>query len=163
MHSGEKSNKCNQCDYSSSRAGHLRRHLKMHSGEKDYLSKKDAVQSVPYTYNWVCIPICGIFRMSCCFMPFVWFWHCDSVWCMMLAFSLSDLWCFVIVLISLSCDIFLIISQNTLCYYCAHRDTMMLTWMEMNMLTSSVDARAISEIWNYPLLTDWPIDKLTDL
>ena len=33
-HSGEKSNKCNQCDYASSRAGHLRTHLKTHSGEK---------------------------------------------------------------------------------------------------------------------------------
>ena len=31
---GEKSNKCNQCDYASSGAGHLRRHLKTHSGEK---------------------------------------------------------------------------------------------------------------------------------
>ena len=29
-----KSNKCNQCDYASSRASHLRTHLKMHSGEK---------------------------------------------------------------------------------------------------------------------------------
>ena len=28
-----KSNKCNQCDYASSRAGDLRKHLKMHSGE----------------------------------------------------------------------------------------------------------------------------------
>ena len=33
-HSGEKSNKCNQCDYASSRAGDLRAHLKTHSGEK---------------------------------------------------------------------------------------------------------------------------------
>ena len=34
-HSGEKSNKCNQCDYASSQAGHLRRHLKRHiRGEK---------------------------------------------------------------------------------------------------------------------------------
>ena len=33
-HSGEKSNKCNQCDYASSRADSLRRHLKTHSGEK---------------------------------------------------------------------------------------------------------------------------------
>ena len=32
-HSGEKSNKCNQCDFASSQAGHLRGHLKMHSGE----------------------------------------------------------------------------------------------------------------------------------
>ena len=30
----KKINKCNQCDYASSRAGHLRRHLKVHSGEK---------------------------------------------------------------------------------------------------------------------------------
>ena len=31
---GEKSNKCNQCDYASSRADSLRTHLKTHSGEK---------------------------------------------------------------------------------------------------------------------------------
>ena len=31
---GEKSNKCSQRDYASSRAGDLRKHLKMHSGEK---------------------------------------------------------------------------------------------------------------------------------
>ena len=30
-HSGEKSNKCNQCDYASSDAGYLRRHLKKHT------------------------------------------------------------------------------------------------------------------------------------
>ena len=34
MHSGEKSNKCNQCDFASSRAGNLRTHLKTHSGVK---------------------------------------------------------------------------------------------------------------------------------
>ena len=33
-HSGEKSNKCNQCDYASSEAGNLRSHMKIHSGEK---------------------------------------------------------------------------------------------------------------------------------
>ena len=33
-HSGEKSNKCNQCDYASSQAGNLRTHLKTQSGEK---------------------------------------------------------------------------------------------------------------------------------
>ena len=32
-HSGEKSNKCNQCDYVSSRADSLRAHLKTHSGK----------------------------------------------------------------------------------------------------------------------------------
>ena len=31
---GGKSNKCIQCDYASSHAGHLKTHLKMHSGEK---------------------------------------------------------------------------------------------------------------------------------
>ena len=29
-----KSNNCNQCDYASSRKGHLREHFKTHSGEK---------------------------------------------------------------------------------------------------------------------------------
>ena len=33
-HSGEKTNKCNQCDYASFHAGHLRTHLKTHNGEK---------------------------------------------------------------------------------------------------------------------------------
>ena len=33
MHSGEKSNKCNQCDYASSGAGNSRTHFKMHSEE----------------------------------------------------------------------------------------------------------------------------------
>ena len=37
-YTGEKSNKCKQCDYASSQAGDLRTHLKTHSGE----SKKDA-------------------------------------------------------------------------------------------------------------------------
>ena len=33
-HSGEKSNKCNQCDYACSYSHHLRTHLKMHSEGK---------------------------------------------------------------------------------------------------------------------------------
>ena len=33
-HSGEKPNKCNRCEYASSFAGNLRQHLKTHSGEK---------------------------------------------------------------------------------------------------------------------------------
>ena len=36
IHSAEKSNKCNQCEYASSWVSHLRRHLKTHSGEKSY-------------------------------------------------------------------------------------------------------------------------------
>ena len=31
---GEKSNKCNQCNYASSHVGNLRGHMKAHSGEK---------------------------------------------------------------------------------------------------------------------------------
>ena len=34
--SGDKSPKCNQCDYASNYAGNLRAHLKTHSGEKAY-------------------------------------------------------------------------------------------------------------------------------
>ena len=33
-YTGEKSNKCKQCDYASSQAGDLRTHLKTHNGEK---------------------------------------------------------------------------------------------------------------------------------
>ena len=34
QHSREKSNKCNQCDYISSQAGNLKRHMQTHYGEK---------------------------------------------------------------------------------------------------------------------------------
>ena len=34
IHTGEKLNKCNRCDFASSLAGSLRRHLKTHSGER---------------------------------------------------------------------------------------------------------------------------------
>ena len=37
---GEKSNKCNQCDYASSQAGNLGRHLTTHIGEKTNKCKK---------------------------------------------------------------------------------------------------------------------------
>ena len=33
-HSGERSNKCNQCDFAFIQAGNLRPHVKAHSGEK---------------------------------------------------------------------------------------------------------------------------------
>ena len=33
-HNGEKPNKCNLCDHASSHPGNLRTHLKIHSGEK---------------------------------------------------------------------------------------------------------------------------------
>ena len=36
MHSGEKSHKCNKCDYASIQAGDLREHLKTHPGKKSY-------------------------------------------------------------------------------------------------------------------------------
>ena len=34
VHSGDKSNKCNQCDFAFAQAANLRTHLKTHSGEK---------------------------------------------------------------------------------------------------------------------------------
>ena len=46
-HSGEKSNKCNQCNFASSQAVHLRTHLKIHSGEKS--NKWPIISSVPDT------------------------------------------------------------------------------------------------------------------
>ena len=47
-HSGEKSDKCNQCDFASSQAGHLRTHLKKHSGEK---SNYDATNVIYYPHR----------------------------------------------------------------------------------------------------------------
>ena len=38
---GEKSNKCNQCDYASSQASNLGRHLTTHSGEKTNKKEKE--------------------------------------------------------------------------------------------------------------------------
>ena len=49
MHIGEKSNKCNQCDYASSQAGNLRAHLKTHSGEKSDVT----LPALPQV--WLCI------------------------------------------------------------------------------------------------------------
>jgi len=48
MHSGEKSNRCNQCDFASSYARSLKTHLKIHSGEK--LNKCDQCD---YASSWV--------------------------------------------------------------------------------------------------------------
>ena len=52
MHSGEKPNDCKMCDYASSDAGSLRKHLKTHSGENtnkynqcDYDAVSDVVES----------------------------------------------------------------------------------------------------------------------
>ena len=41
MHSGEKQNKCNQCDFASSQAGNLRTHLK-HTVEKSQTNATNA-------------------------------------------------------------------------------------------------------------------------
>ena len=56
---GEKSNKCNQCDYASSREGNFRTHLKTHSGEKlnkcnqcDYASSRaDVLRTLLKAHN----------------------------------------------------------------------------------------------------------------
>ena len=39
MHSGEKSNKCNQCEFASSRAGNLRTHMLYHARRKEVAVK----------------------------------------------------------------------------------------------------------------------------
>ena len=39
-HSGEKPNECNQCDYAASQVGNLRKHMKIHSGEKSNQCKQ---------------------------------------------------------------------------------------------------------------------------
>ena len=36
MHNGEKSNKCNQCEYASPHTGNLKTHSKTHRGEKSH-------------------------------------------------------------------------------------------------------------------------------
>ena len=53
MHRGEKSNKCNQCDYASSQASNLRRHLRTHSVTccRDVI---DSIQSLEKMMNQTC-------------------------------------------------------------------------------------------------------------
>ena len=53
-HSGEKSNKCNQCDFACSQAGTLKRHLKMHS-EKSPTNATNA--TLPFLRNAIWIDI----------------------------------------------------------------------------------------------------------
>ena len=50
---GENSNKCNQCDFASTQGGDLRRHLKTHSGEKS--SKCNLLRKGP-RLTWVVEP-----------------------------------------------------------------------------------------------------------
>ena len=40
MHSGEKSHQCKQCNFASAEKANLRRHLKMHSGDKSHQCKQ---------------------------------------------------------------------------------------------------------------------------
>ena len=44
-HSGDESNKCNHCDYASSQAGHLRRHLKTHGEKSNKCNQCDCATS----------------------------------------------------------------------------------------------------------------------
>ena len=41
-HSGEKSNKCNQCDFAFSLSGSPRTHLKTHSGDESNVNRLDS-------------------------------------------------------------------------------------------------------------------------
>ena len=69
-HSREKSNKCSQCDYASSRADTLRRHLKTHSGEKIRFViiigkvKKKALSDKKYTEDIGCIHAVALIPLS---------------------------------------------------------------------------------------------------
>ena len=67
MHSSEQSNKRNQCDFASSKAGNLMRHLKMHSEKvtyasfradpsRKYLKTHSGVKSNKWTNKmWLCL------------------------------------------------------------------------------------------------------------
>ena len=59
IHNGEKLNKCNQCDYASSHAFTLRPHLKTHSGENQTNATNVAL---PIKCNWLCIRCTGNLR-----------------------------------------------------------------------------------------------------
>ena len=51
MHSGEKSNKCSQCNYASSWAGNLKMYLKTHSGGKSNRCNKCDLVSNPTRWS----------------------------------------------------------------------------------------------------------------
>ena len=78
-HSGEKSNKCKQCDYASSFTDVLREHLKTHSGEKSNRCKQcDFTSSRSMNLRW-----CTVVQITQYLQP--WIRRCGQV-------SMADCW-----------------------------------------------------------------------
>ena len=63
-HSGEKPNKCTQCDYASSLAGNLRNHLKTHTGEKSNQCSQVHHFSLTLTASSTRWPPCRLVRVQ---------------------------------------------------------------------------------------------------
>ena len=79
MHSGEKSNKCNQCNYASFHAGDLRTHLKTHSGEKpNKCNQCDYATSQAAPWSWAHCKCAGLGSRSVCILEVFWAFFCDS-------------------------------------------------------------------------------------